>query len=332
MPALSPFWSAAVRLTARVDLSGIPDDLDPATLDAAQLVRFGVGPRHAQALVRGAPPIDAPRALRLTDAAYPDTLRRLPHAPPVLFWEGDLGVLGPTGVALVGSRRASGEGRRMARLLSGAVAGAGGIVVSGLAHGIDSEAHGAAGGRTIAVLGQGLSHALPGARQRLRQDICARGGLVLSELPPGRPASRATFPMRNRIIAGLAALTVVVEARLRSGARITARNALEAGREVMAVPAHPLRSGMEGCMLLIQEGAGVVTEVADVLLAAGLRAPTVAPVADPLLDAIGGGADFDTLQARTGMRAAGLLRALAERELAGQVERLPGGRYARCTR
>lgn len=332
MPTLSSFWSHAVRLTGRLDLSGVPIGTNPERLSRDALVAHGVRPRHASALTSDGPELHAGQFVRWSDSAYPDRLRRVPHAPPVLFHEGDLERLREPGVAIVGARRCSTEGRRMARELARAVSRAEGTVISGLAQGIDSEAHAASQGRTIAVLGQGLSTRLPGARERLRRRILDDGGLILSELPPERPASRITFPMRNRIIAGLSRVTVVVEARERSGSRITARNALEAGRDVMAVPGHPSQELARGCLTLLREGAGLVTEPADVLEAAGLEACPAQPTLDPVLSAMGRGTDFEGLLARTGLGTQALLRRLARLELDGHIERLPGGWYGPATR
>lgn len=331
MRTLSPFWSAAVRLSGRVDLSSLVDEPAPHALTTRQLIDVGLRPAHARALVDGAPPLSAPAALCLSEPRYPRALRRVPFAPPVLFFEGDLALLDAPLIAIVGARRCSDDGRRMARLLGSGVVEAGGVVVSGLAQGIDSEAHAAAGGRTVAVLGQGLGLPLPGRRGRLRRDIVEQGGLILSELPQTRPASRITFPLRNRIIAGLSAITVVVEARARSGARITARNALEAGRDVFAVPGHPLQETAAGCLALLREGAGIATRVEDLLDAVGLEPAAPDRSDDPLLRAIGPGATFDALLSHTGLTAPALLRALACHELAGRVRRLAGGRYALAT-
>ena len=328
MPTLSTFWAAAARLTGRLDLSGLPTGVDPSTLSRPELVLHGVPPRHADALCKGARPVLAPRFLCWSDPGYPPGLQRIPHAPPVLFVEGDLTRLAAPGVAVVGARRCTGNGRRMARDISRAVSDAGGIVVSGLAQGIDSEAHSAARGRTIAVLGQGLGRRLPGSRERLRQSILEEGGLVLSELFPDRQASRITFPMRNRIIAGLAKVTVVVEARERSGSRITARNALEAGRDVMAVPGHPFHELAQGCLALLKEGAEVVLHPKDVVDAAGLVPPSETHSEDPLLSAIGNGADFEGLLRISGLDTRALLRQLTMLELNGLVDCLPGGRYS----
>jgi len=332
MPTLPAFWSNAVRLSGRLDLSGLPEGVDPAELARDALVAHGVRPRHASALTSDGPRLHAPRFIRWCDPHYPDRLRRVPHAPPVLFHEGHLQRLCTPGVAIVGARRCSSDGRRMSRELARAVVRAGGTVISGLAQGIDSEAHSASDGRTVAVLGQGLATRMPAARERLRKRILDAGGLILSELPPDRPASRITFPMRNRIIAGLARVTVVVEARERSGSRITARNALEAGREVMAVPGHPFHDLARGCLTLLREGAGLVTDPADVLEVAGLKPRPAEASGDPLLSAMGRGADFDSLLARTGLDTHDLLGRLARLELDGHIESMPGGWYGPTTR
>lgn len=332
MPTLSPFWSAAVPLSGRLDLSGLIDVKHLESAGEQTLIAGGVRPRHARLLRAGAPPMRVPHAVTLVDRGYPGALRRVPFAPPVLFMEGDPAVLAAPLVALVGARRCTGDGRRMARRLATAVAGAGGVVVSGLAQGIDCEAHAAAGGRTIAVLGQGLSLPLPAHRARVRRALLRAGGLVVSELPPLHPASRSTFPRRNRIIAGVSKLTVVVEARERSGARITARNALEAGRDVFAVPGHPLQETAAGCLALLREGAGLVTGPRDILDALGLPEMVEPPIEDPLLRAISGGATFEELLRASGLPAPALLQRLAKHELAGRITRLPGDRYMTAAR
>ncbi|MEC7949651.1 MAG: DNA-processing protein DprA [Myxococcota bacterium] len=332
MPILSPFWSAAVPLSGRLDLSGLVDVEHLESASEETLIAGGVRPRHARLLRTGAPPMDVPHAVRLVDRHYPAALRRVPFAPPVLFMEGDPSILTAPLVALVGARRCTGNGRRMTRRLAAAVATAGGVVVSGLAQGIDCEAHAAAGGRTVAVLGQGLSLPLPTHRARVRRGLLRSGGLVMSELPPKHPASRSTFPRRNRIIAGVSKLTVVVEARERSGARITARNALEAGRDVFAVPGHPLQETAAGCLALLREGAGLVTEPRDILDALGLSIMAHASIADPLLKVLGDGSTFEELLCASGLPAPALLQQLAEHELAGRIKRLPGDRYTNATR
>lgn len=336
MRTLPPFWHAAVRLTGRLDLSGViqAGRDDPSELRGPALAGHGVRLDHASQLAAAQQSGPRTEYRTLADPGYPEALRQLPHAPPVLFIQGDPKLLAEPGVAVVGSRQSTGDGERMARLLARAVTRAGGVVVSGLAQGIDSAAHSAALGRTIAVLGQGLGRPLPRHRERLRRDIIDAGGLVLSELLPDTPAGRHTYPMRNRIIAGVARATVVVEAGARSGARITARCALDAGREVLAVPSSPLRETAAGCLALLQEGATLVTCADDLLTAAGLRLPAAAPEGgplDPLLAALHDAPVFDVLLQRTGMSAPELLRAMARLELAGQVERLPGDRFVHHT-
>jgi DNA processing protein len=179
-------------------------------------------------------------------------LRGVPHGPVALDVEGASALLHAPLVAIVGARACTGDGRRRAALLARHVVSEGGVVLSGGAWGIDAEAHGAAAGRTIAVLGQGLRAPMPGWQTRLRGELLARGGLVVSEMAPHAQARPWTFPVRNRILAALADVVVVVEAGERSGAGITARLAAEMGREVMAVPGSP------GCDALLADGVTAV--------------------------------------------------------------------------
>jgi DNA processing protein len=211
------------------------------------------------------------------------------------------------------------------------VVDAGGVVVSGLAAGIDSEAHGAAGGQTIAVLGQGLLAPMPAWQCRVREAILADGGLVLSEFPPDAPAQTWTFPIRNRIIAGLAGAVVVVEAGQRSGARITARNALEYGREVLAVPGPLGAAASAGCLDLIEQGATMVRAIATVLQAArlgGVRPERAGAERDArVLAALGPGGTPEQVEGATGLDRRAVMAALGALELTGRVTRLPGRRY-----
>lgn len=199
-------------------------------------------------------------------AAYPRALRDLADAPPVLWTLGDTGVLNQPMVALVGARNASSLGVRMARKLAAGLAGAGYVVVSGLARGIDAAGHEAAltAGVTVAVHAGGIDVIYPPGHGALASDI-ARSGVRLSETPPGEQPAARHFPMRNRLISGLSRAVVVVEAAARSGSLITARDALDQGREVLVVPGHPLDARAAGCNLLIREGATLVRGVEDVL-------------------------------------------------------------------
>ncbi len=337
MSKLPSRWHAAAALSGRIDLSQavLVHPGRVAALSPAQLQDLGVSRTHALRLSRGTPLTSPHPYLTLDDAAYPEALRPLPFAPPVLFHLGDQGLLkAPVAVAIVGARSCTHDGRRMARALARAVEAAGGVVVSGMAHGIDTAAHLAAPGRTIAVLGHGLAVARTEAAERTAQRILGAGGLLLSEFPPTFPAARHTFPQRNRVIAGLAQLTVVVEASLRSGAGITARLALDAGREVGAVPGSPYAKASAGCLALLSQGAALIRGPADLLGLLGLPiAPApgdTGPPLDPLLAALDpSGTPFDTLMTRVEMPASALAAALGALELQGRVKRLPGGRFLR---
>jgi DNA processing protein len=184
--------------------------------------------------------------------------------------EGNIDLLHAPAVGIVGARACTSTGRQWARRLAAAVVDAGGVVVSGLAHGIDAEAHMAARGRTVAVLGCGLRCRQPAWQAALRRSIVHSGGLVVSELPPDQPPAVWTFPVRNRVLAALSDVVVVVEAGSRSGARVTARWAVEYGRDVLAVPGPVDAPASVGCQALIDEGATPVDDVWSVLDAAGL--------------------------------------------------------------
>jgi len=269
--------------------------------------------------------------LRRGVAAYPPLLERIPDPPASLWLRGDAdrSVLTDVAVAVVGARACSGYGRSVARTLASGVAEAGAVVVSGLARGIDGEAHRGAlavDGRTVAVLGCGIDRDYPAAHAELARSIVASGGLVVSEYEPGVEPAPWRFPARNRIIAGLAAATVVVEARERSGALITADFALEDGREVLAVPGEITSSLSSGTNGLLRQGATPATCVADVLEAIGLEpraartGPADGPASAAVLEALGAGAGTaDELARATGLDAGALATALTLLELAGRV-------------
>lgn len=209
--------------------------------------------------------------LRADDPCYPARLSDLPDAPPLLWCMGDPALLSRPMVALVGARNASSIGLRMARRLAEGLGAAGAVVVSGLARGIDAAAHAAAlGPGTVAVMAGGVDAVYPPENADLAAAIAAQG-LRLSERPPGAEARARDFPARNRIVAGLALGVVVVEAAARSGSLLTARDALDLGREVMAVPGHPVDPRAGGCNQLIREGATLVRDAEDVLAALGAR-------------------------------------------------------------
>jgi DNA processing protein len=274
---------------------------------------------------------DDARRLTPGDADWPDDLDALNGERPAQLWAlGDRGVLSVRPrVAIVGTRRATPYGLRVTRELATAFARAGACVVSGLAAGIDSAAHRAAldaNGTTIGVLGTGLDHVFPRGNRELQRTV-ARRGLLLSELEHGEHGMAFTFPRRNRIIAALCRLTIVVEAPARSGALNTAEHAREIDRDVAAVPGPIDQPQSEGSNALIRDGAGIITSVEEALSLAGLTPPPRSPRVDPngnegrvwsaLAD---GGLDMDSLCHRSGLPAAECMAAVTTLELAGSVE------------
>jgi DNA processing protein len=205
------------------------------------------------------------RYLVMGQGLYPRALAELENAPPLITAKGNLSLLDRPLVAIVGARNASAAACRFARGLAHDLGQEGVTVVSGLARGIDSAAHdGSIDSGTVAVIAGGIDVYYP-PENRARQDDIAERGLLIAEMPPGTEPRARHFPYRNRIIAGLAAGTVVVEAAPQSGSLITARLAAEAGREVMAVPGSPLDPRAQGCNQLIRDGATLIQSAADVL-------------------------------------------------------------------
>ncbi|MCG9051181.1 DNA-processing protein DprA, partial [Laribacter hongkongensis] len=265
--------------------------------------------------------------LTLADADYPPALAELTDPPPLLYLHG---------------RQATPQGRRDAARFARALAGSGLTVVSGLAAGIDAAAHEgalAAGGGTVGVIGTGIDRIYPAANRDLAYRMAAEG-LLVSELPLGSPPLAAHFPRRNRVIAGLSLGCLVVEADLESGSLITARLALEAGREVFAMPGSIHSPVAKGCHALIREGAKLTECLEDILSelppvlsppAAVTRSQAVPQVIeDAVLAALGAEIlTLDSLVERTGLTVDTLLGMLLAHELAGQVVGLPGGRYQR---
>lgn len=206
--------------------------------------------------------------VRWTDAHYPAGLREIPDPPPFLYLRGTMPASETDCVAIVGARAASDAGRHMARRLASELAAKGITVVSGLARGIDAEAHQGAldgNGRTIAVLGCGIDIIYPPEHRKLAESLVAGDGALLSELPLGSAPVPENFPVRNRLIAGLSLGVVVVEAAEKSGSLITARLALEQNRQVFAVPGSPLTGKSRGSNRLLKEGARLVECVEDVI-------------------------------------------------------------------
>jgi DNA processing protein len=282
-----------------------------------------------------------------TDPEYPPLLKQTAGAPAALYVQGSVSLLASRQLAMVGSRSPTPAGRSTAREFAAWFARAGFTVTSGLATGIDAASHeGAlkAQGATIAVFGTGLDRVYPSANRALAERIRAHGALV-SELPRDTPPLPANFPQRNRIIAGLALGTLVVEAARESGSLITARHALEAGREVFAIPGSIHSPVSRGCHMLIKHGAKLVEQAGDVTEELGFSLPkerlTEAPKAverageldkeyEMLLDALGfEPATIDSLVARTGLPSESIASMLLILELEGRVAAIPGGRYGR---
>jgi DNA processing protein len=269
-----------------------------------------------------------------SDPGFPPALRAIFDPPPGLFLRGDAApdVLDRPAVAVVGARACSAYGTHVARTFGRELGAAGLLVVSGMARGVDGEAHrGAleAGGATVAVLGCGVDRDYPAAHAELARRIC-RDGLVVSEYPPGVEPAPWRFPARNRIVAGLAQATVVIEARERSGALITADLALEEGREVFAVPGEITSALSAGTNALLRLGATAATSAADVLEAFGLSPPdpagpelsaAAATVLGRLRDA---SVSADELVRGLGLEAGSVSAALAELELYGLLTETSG--------
>lgn len=279
------------------------------------------------------------RVLLLTDTEYPERLRHLADPPAVLFLRGDPGLLEAPGVGVVGSRRATARARSVAYRIGAGVASAGTAAVSGLALGVDGEAHrGAldAGGPTIAVLGRGADRAYPRVHHDLFRRVVERG-LAVSEFLPGVPALPHHFPRRNRILAALSGHLVVVEAARRSGALISVDHALDLGVEVWSVPGPIDEPACEGSNALLSDGARPLTDV-DAFLGAALgaapRPASPGPVDGPeavIFAALGnGGRSADELARETGVPAGRVVGALAMLELQGRVTRLPGMRFRKA--
>lgn len=279
-------------------------------------------------------------------ADYPPLLAELEGAPPILTCRGDTALAQRPCLAIVGARNTSAAAVKLARMFAGELAEAGFVVVSGLARGIDGAAHQASlSGGTIGVIASGIEIAYPPEHTELQEAIATQG-LLLAEQPPGTEPLARHFPARNRIIAGLAAGTLIVEAAPKSGSLITARLAGEAGREVMAVPGSPLDSRSQGCNQLIRDGATLVQRTEDVieLLTSFQGQPRSvlreAPLDWTLAEDVTDPADIagllttapvsvDELVRQSGAAAGAVQLALLELELAGGLVRHAGGRVSR---
>lgn len=257
--------------TARAALAALPGIAEAAGVQEYEVCPLGV----VQAEMKQGRTLGATLLIH-GEPDYPQALMDIPDAPPVLWALGDVTLLNRPAVGMVGARNASSLGTRMARRLGAGMSEAGFTVISGLARGIDAAAHEAAlegPGRTVAVMAGGIDVIYPPENAALAAAIDA-AGCRISEHPPGLQPQARHFPLRNRIVAGLSRAVIVVEAATKSGSLITAKAALDYGRDVMAVPGHPFDARASGCNILIRDGALLIRGPQDVL--EGLGAPTSA--------------------------------------------------------
>jgi DNA processing protein len=323
-------WEASAQELARV--------LDRRSLESLVGYRRSADPEGDYSTLR-AEGIDV---ITLAHNAYPDLLREVPASPPVIFLRGEITLSDRRAVAIVGTRRLSGYGREMARTLARDLARAGVTIVSGLARGVDGIAHTAAleaGGRTIAVLGNGVRTVYPHEHRGLAARIAAQGA-VLSDFHPDAPPDGPNFPARNRLISGLALGVVVVEAPMRSGALITVDFAADQGRDVFAVPGSVLSPASAGCNRILRDGARPVRSADDVLEDLRLgEAPKQLPMDSPaaldedsrrVLSTLTGDArHIDEIGAAAGIPISSLAALLMTLELQGFVKNVGAQYYAR---
>lgn len=279
------------------------------------------------------------RIITLADSDYPQALLNIPDPPLLLYVKGRLNLLNCPALAVVGSRNATPQGISNAEGFARSLSNAGLCIISGMAHGIDAAAHRGALpgiGSSIAVVGTGLDKVYPSANRGLAHALAGQGALI-SEFPLGTPPLAANFPRRNRIISGMSAGCLVVEASLQSGSLITARLALEQDREVFAIPGSIHAPQSKGCHALLKQGAKLVETAQDILEELGsLRvAPASSTAAQQsteavLLEQIGfDPVSLDTLSTRCGLTVSQLSAMLLTLELEGHVSALPGGQYQR---
>lgn len=314
-----------------------------AAVAGEQASRAWLNPVDGAALGRALDWLAAPGHFLLTwsDVDYPAALLEIADPPPILFAAGRRELLGRRAVAVVGSRNASRQGVEDAHAFALALSRAGLCVVSGLALGVDAAAHAgglAAPGGSIAVLGNGPDIVYPAAHAGLAERLASQG-LIVTEHAPGMPPLAHHFPRRNRVISGCCAGVLVVEAAARSGSLVTARLALEQGREVFAIPGSIHSPLSKGCHALIRQGALLVENADDILQELGVAPSSAEPAPARIADDPGlelpidhSPASVDTLVAHSGKAAGEVLTALARLELAGAIERLAGGLYRRVQR
>lgn len=272
----------------------------------------------------------------LADSEFPRALLNTEDPPFLLYVKGRLELLNSPALAIVGSRNASAQGMRNAEAFARTVSDAGICVVSGMAHGVDTAAHTGAlqgQGSSIAVVGTGLDKVYPAANHELAH-LLAQHGAIISEFPLGTPPIASNFPRRNRIISGMSAGCLVVEASLKSGSLITARMALEQGRDVFAIPGSIHSPQAKGCHSLIKQGAKLVENAQDILEELGgfstAPLPSATTESHPLFEYLGfDPINLDTLCQRSGLTISALSAILLQMELDGVVAVSAGGLYQR---
>ncbi|MEL6451780.1 MAG: DNA-processing protein DprA [Pseudomonadota bacterium] len=334
--------------TAQNALAALPEVARAAGVEKYEVCPEGV----VQAELKAGRAAGA-RLIPQSAAAYPPALRDLPDAPPFLWVLGDPAILQTPMIALVGARNASSLGTRMARALARDLGAAGYVIVSGLARGVDAAAHLAAlETGTVAVQAGGVDTIYPAENAELALNIATQGARI-SEQPMGLQPMARHFPARNRIISGLAQATVVVEAAAKSGSLITARDALDLGRDVFAVPGHPMDARASGCNMLIRDGALLVRDANDVLEALAPLAPAapelpLVPPSEPqaparslretaalhqqILSRLGPSPlAEDQLIRDLGAPSSAVAPVLVELELDGSIDRAPGGLLTRAS-
>lgn len=317
---------------------------------ATASLRQHVKPAVAEAIARG---IDEAALVQLTDwlgqpdndivtladTDYPRLLLNISDPPPLLYLKGRRALLNSPALAIVGSRNATAQGLSNAETFAQSLGAAGLCIVSGMAHGIDAAAHrGGLGNQasSIAVIGTGMDKVYPAANRELAHSLAAQG-LLVSEFPLGTPPLAANFPRRNRIISGLSLGCLVVEASLQSGSLITARMALEQGREVFAIPGSIHSPQAKGCHHLIKQGAKLVECVQDILdelpaLAASVDSSGQPPTGEehPIYRYLGfDPVSLDALSLHSGLTIEALSAILLQLELEGRIVSMPGGLYQR---
>jgi DNA processing protein len=308
------------------------------------------GNEVADALAKGADPGMVDAAMRwlatedhhlvtLADSVFPQSLLQIDEPPTVLYARGSLELLNAPCFAIVGSRNATAQGARDAEAFAAALSAAGVCIVSGLAAGIDAAAHRGAiaqRGASLAVMGTGADLVYPASNGKLAEELASKGCLV-SEFPLNTPPNPRNFPRRNRLISGLSRGVLVVEAAPNSGSLITARRALDQGRDVFAIPGSIHSPLSKGCHDLIKQGAKLVESAEDILAEIGLGKPAArksearrAAPPDPLLDAMGyAPVTMDEMSRRIGCDAAALAASLTRLEIEGRIAALAGGLFQR---